>query len=309
MKFLLPILLATALATPSFAQTQYTLNIDAPASAAQWSGNTSLGVLKGNKNLNITGTVDVKLDSATAPFGGGEFNGGSIGTDPTEIYAYVENPLPFLPPLAKIWIRDLDLLLFSNHFSISSSGTYITDTWMYVNNGEIEVEALGSTTFTNLAGTTTDPVSVNGDFTESAGMVYLHNAINLYISNTISGISFDFSLVGDMYADAPVSNPPGMDLSITTLIAGASATFAVTNGNANAKAYVAYSVRGPGSTTIPGLGITLDIRNPKLLFSGNADSTGAISWSTTVPQFPGLTVWFQACGMGITSNVISQTIL
>ncbi len=308
MKLSLPIILVAALAAPSFAQTQYTLNVDSAASAAQWNGSTSLGALKGNKNLNITGNIAVALDNAVAPFGGAQFNGGSSGTNPTEIYAYVDNPLPFFPPLAKIWIRDLDLELHSDHFAVASNGTWATDTWMYVVGGEVEVEALGSTTITPLAGTLTDPSPVSGTFSESGGNVDLHSPIDTTISDVMAGLTYDFTIVGDIYASAP-AQPGGMDLAVTTLLAGASATFSVTNSNANDMTFVGYSLTGAGSTPIPSIGVTLDIDRPTLLFSGNSNGTGSVSWNTTVPPYPGLTVYFQACSAGVTSNVVTATVM
>jgi len=295
-------------ATPLAAQHQYSLNVDSPASAMTWDGTTSLGDLKGNKSLNATGTSALLLDNSSAPFGGGEFNGGHLGTNPATIYAWIPNILPFFPPLAEIWVKNLDMEARSPHFSIASSGNFSTDLTMTILSGEIEVQDLtGGTTITPLAGTVANPYTANGTITESGGQVHGHIPIDISISSSSGSISFSFSMVGDIYADADIQSS-GMNLASSVFIHGLQATFDVTGGTPNTGTYLAYSLRGLGSTSVNQLGITLDLDRAALAATGNSDSNGNESWSLRVPNMVGTQAWFQACQMGVTSNTITDSI-
>lgn len=292
-------------ATPLVAQHQYTLDVDSPASAMTWDGTTSLGDLNGNKNLNGTGTADILLDNLSAPFGGGLFNGGHMGTDPAVIYAKIPNPIPFFPPLAEIWVRNLDMEAHSPHFSIDAAGNFTTDITMIVLSGELEVhDALGGTTITPLAGTVADPYASSGTITESGGQIHGHIPVDIAISDSSGGISFSFTMTGDVYADADILSY-NMLLSSSALVFGSQATFDVTDGMANTGTYLAYSLRGLGSTPVNPLGVTLDLDRAGLAASGTSDANGDTSWSLTVPNMVGTQVWFQVCQLGLTSNTIT----
>ena len=76
--FLASAALALALAGSAAAQVQYNLDVDLNGSPATWDGDTNLGPLNGNKNLNFDGTLGLALGAATAPFGTAAYNGGDI---------------------------------------------------------------------------------------------------------------------------------------------------------------------------------------------------------------------------------------
>ncbi|MCH2113196.1 MAG: hypothetical protein MK213_10085 [Planctomycetes bacterium] len=308
----LPLLLSLTLglSVPALAQTQYTMDIDSPSSAMNWNGSTSLGTLKGNKNLNATGTTTVMVSNASSPFGTGEFTGGHMGTIPVEIYAYVDNPIPFLPPLAKIWIRNLDIGAYSPPFSIdATTGNFATNMSGYLHDGEVEVQALGTTLILPLAGTWADPYPVNGSVTETGGKINGHLPVNVSISDSAGGISFDFSMTGDVYASADISTT-NMVVSSGTLTAGQNGLIDVVGGNPNVPTYLVYSLRGLGSTPINALGIVLDILSPKLAATATSDANGDVSWTQFIPNgTTGVTVWIQACQMGLKSTNVEQEVI
>jgi len=102
----------------------------------------------------------------------------------------------------------------------------------------------------------------------------------------------------------------GMALAVGPLQGGQSGQFDVTSANPNELTYLAYSLRGLGSTYIPGLNVTLDLRSP--IQAGNArraDGNGSVSWTLPIPvNGSGRTVWFQAAQFENTSNVVETMI-
>ncbi len=102
----------------------------------------------------------------------------------------------------------------------------------------------------------------------------------------------------------------GMTLAVGPLNAGQNGQFDVTDANPNELTYLAYSLRGLGSTYVPGLNVTLDLRSP--VQAGTArrsDGSGSVSWTLPIPpNASGRTVWFQAAQFENKSNVVETTI-
>ncbi len=126
-------------------------------------------------------------------------------------------------------------------------------------------------------------------------------------SNGVVGTWNDFTLT--IYGHDSAGQ--GLTLSSPTLTAGASASFQVTNGTPSATTWMAYSLVGPGSFSIPSLGVTLGLSNPQQLGSAQtADSLGAATFPVTVPaNATGTSYWMQALQAGKVSNLISGTVL
>lgn len=101
-----------------------------------------------------------------------------------------------------------------------------------------------------------------------------------------------------------------MTLAVGPLNAGQNGQFDVTDANPNELTYLAYSIRGLGSTYVPGLNVTLDLRSP--VQAGNArraDGSGSVSWTLPIPpNASGRTVWFQAAQFENKSNVVEATV-
>lgn len=100
-----------------------------------------------------------------------------------------------------------------------------------------------------------------------------------------------------------------LDLSVTTLTAGAPSTLTATGGTPLDRVYFVYSVTGIGVTEVPPLGATLAIANPQLIGVDQADETGLATLTRTVPTgTSGIRVWLQAAVVGNTSNVLPREI-
>jgi len=101
------------------------------------------------------------------------------------------------------------------------------------------------------------------------------------------------------------------ELTVGTLRQGEKTTFKLVGGQPSAKPIVVYSLKGLGSTNVPQLGITLDLKQPKQLrVPNNADGDGVTEWSVTVPaKAPVGPVFFQAVKYGSVSNVVEAEIL
>lgn len=98
-------------------------------------------------------------------------------------------------------------------------------------------------------------------------------------------------------------------LEVSDLVGGQEAVFTVNGATPNLTQYIVYSLRGPGSTFIPKLNVTLDLRSPALLSSGTADANGDFATSINVPRAAsGRTVWFQGAEQDRTTNSLSEIV-
>jgi len=116
----------------------------------------------------------------------------------------------------------------------------------------------------------------------------------------------------------PFSPPPSSpteptvyELEVGTIRQAEKATFRLIGGEPLAKPIVVYSLKGLGSTDVPQLGVTLDLKQPtQLSVPTNADDKGATEWSVRVPtNAPIGPVFFQALKFGSVSNVVEAQIL
>lgn len=106
-----------------------------------------------------------------------------------------------------------------------------------------------------------------------------------------------------------VSGNTAYSLTVDNLVGGADAVFTITHATPNRNQYIAYGLRGLGSTFIPQLNVTLDLRQPVLLTSGRADPNGDFAAIVHVPSAAtGHTVWFQGAEANRTTPVISGVV-
>ncbi|MBL1218387.1 MAG: hypothetical protein D8M59_12935 [Planctomycetes bacterium] len=103
---------------------------------------------------------------------------------------------------------------------------------------------------------------------------------------------------------------PVLEVSPTPLVAGEYASFGCTGMTPNTQTFLAYSLRGPGSTYVPPLDITLDLKQPAQAGEATlSDSTGTAGWRIRVPNAgAGREVWFQACQYQVKSNVVATSV-
>jgi len=101
-----------------------------------------------------------------------------------------------------------------------------------------------------------------------------------------------------------------LTISPDPLIAGRIGVFSVIDAYANTDTYLAYSLRGVGSTYIPYLDITLDINQP--IQACDAIETyinGKAQWYLSIPtSAAGVDVWFQACQYDLATNVVETRV-
>jgi hypothetical protein len=88
------------------------------------------------------------------------------------------------------------------------------------------------------------------------------------------------------------------------------AKFEVRFGAPNTTTWMAYSLQGPGSTTIAPLGVTLGIANARQLAPPlQTDAVGYTKWEMPVPSTAqGVTLWFQGLQAGRTTNLVMTTV-
>lgn len=105
-------------------------------------------------------------------------------------------------------------------------------------------------------------------------------------------------------------SPTQLDLSVTPLVHGTVALADVSFGLPLQATWLAYSLAGPGSTSIPGLGIVLNLQAPQAYGQmQRTDVFGATQWAIGVPAgATGVSYWLQAMQAGLVSNVVAGVI-
>jgi len=133
-------------------------------------------------------------------------------------------------------------------------------------------------------------------------------------NNAVVGANFDDNANGNDAGSAYLFNvaPQCASLAVSPepLIAGQDGTFTVTDAKPSEGTYLAYSLKGVGSTFVPTLNITLDLKQPQQ--AGNTqstDATGFVEWVLAIPSAAaGRNLWFQAAQFELKSNVIATSV-
>jgi len=150
------------------------------------------------------------------------------------------------------------------------------------------------------------------NYTNGAPTVYSNADLSLLTNCGKATPAFTGSTFADRMWNGTIyyDTAGGPNLDVSPLTAGQTGTFTFTGGAPNTNAYLAYSVVGLGSTTVPFLNVVLDIANPKQA-GGTlvSDPSGTTIWNLPIPNKPGVNVWLQAVQYGITTNVVATTIL
>ena len=106
-----------------------------------------------------------------------------------------------------------------------------------------------------------------------------------------------------------IDTEQSMVLAVGEVVRGQTAFFDVSGSTKNGRVFLVYSLGGFGSTNVPGLGVTIDLKRPKLGTSGFADGSGRIEFAIKVPSgVPAVPIWFQAAENRNTSNVVETMI-
>ncbi|MBL8861013.1 MAG: hypothetical protein JNK02_03295 [Planctomycetes bacterium] len=208
MKHLIPLAAAAAFLVPvASAQATYVYDLVQPSSNFSWSGTSTLGNIVGNPSnqFQLAGTVnlDLVLQPGSQPYSSGAFNGGAAAAVP-DLRGRINNPLPFLPPLATIEVNGLVLSPTSPTFAVGAGGVFQADVTLTALAGTLVVTPLGgSATSTNLAGSSSNPTSANGALTLVGGSLRLNMPVSssFPFSDPTSGASGTITVTGTVVAE------------------------------------------------------------------------------------------------------------
>jgi hypothetical protein len=297
------------LTTPLAAQqVQFSSDLDQQNNVVSWTVTTSIG----NVNLSPTtfrigGTLELKLDSASAPFTGGSLNGSMAFTDPSALNGSIPNPIPFLPPLATFKIQDMEFHLAAPSFSIDPSGNFTALMILTSTAGTNTMGGLFGSGTEPIAGIESLPTPVSGNVSQSGSTINFHLDLNIVLTmdDPSTGITTDLTFVGplDSFVDTSTANSLHIDMPMPAL-AGTQINVAFSNAAPNSTVYLAGSLAGRGSFSVPQLGVVLDLAAPLQAGVAQASANGSGLFQVSVPNtLIGRSIWGQALQPGNTSNV------
>jgi hypothetical protein len=192
--------------------TPFTYTVNQTQSNFTWSGTSTLGAIVGNPSnqFQMAGTAAL-LQAAALPLPAGTaaFNGGDVFTVP-DLHGKINNPLPFLPPLATIDVLGLHLSATSPAFSVDGAGNFSASVTLTALAGTLVVTPFGSgPTNTNLAGQVSTPTPVGGTLVASGTSFALAAPINTSFpfSDPVSGASGSITLLGTLRANWTAAPP------------------------------------------------------------------------------------------------------
>jgi hypothetical protein len=204
------ILASSLFAAAASAQTTYVFDIMQPSSNFTWTGTSTLGDIVGNPSnmFQLAGTtnLDLALQAGAQPFATGAFSGGAAAAVP-DIHGRINNPLPFLPPLATIDLNGLVLSPTTPPFTVGAGGAFTGSVTLTALAGTLVVTPLGSgPTSTPLAGNSSTPAALNGTLTLLSGALRLNAPVNasFAFSDPGSGASGMITVVGTLVAQYPL---------------------------------------------------------------------------------------------------------
>jgi hypothetical protein len=197
-------------ATAASAQSTFTFDLVQSSSNFTWSGTSTLGNIVGNPStqFQLAGTtnLDLLLQSGAQPYATGAFSGGVAAAVP-DLHGRINNPLPFLPPLATIDVLGLVLSPSSPTFNVGAGGAFSGSVTLTALSGTLVVDPLsGTTTNTDLTGSASAPAAMNGTLTLSGGALRLNAPVSstFAFSDPGTGASGSITVVGTVVAQYPL---------------------------------------------------------------------------------------------------------
>jgi hypothetical protein len=193
------------LATLASAQTNYNFTINGSQSNFTWTGTSSLGAIVGNPSnqFRLEGGVLVTTGAtAGTPDLVGIVSGNALVTP--DIRGRINNPLPFLPPLATIDITGLTLSPSAPPVAVAAGGAFTGALTLTATTGTFTVTPLGGTpTTTSLVGAVSTPQVTNGTIVRNGALLQLSTPINttFAFSDPTSGATGSITVVGTMRAE------------------------------------------------------------------------------------------------------------
>ena len=206
MRFLSKPLASLVLASLAAAQAEVVFVVDQPQSNFNWSGTTTLGNIVGNPStaFQASGTSGMRLyPLASDPIDQADFPGsGDVAVVP-DLHGKINNPIPFLPPLALIDILNLHLSFSAPAFAVQPNGVFTAQMTVTALSGTMNVTPLvGSPSSNNLTGLMSSPQAQNGTLTQSGTALLLVVPIDstFPFSDPNSGVSGSIRILGTLRA-------------------------------------------------------------------------------------------------------------
>jgi len=204
---ILALLLVCGSAPLALAQVPFVLPIDQAASNFTWSGTSSLGPIVGNPStaFQMAGHTALALTTIPGSFtiNAVSFSGGDAFTVP-DLHGRINNPLPFLPPLATIDVLGMHLSVDAPLATVDALGNFTATVTVTALAGSLVVTPLlGSQSTAPLAGNSSAPAPQAGTIVYSAGVLQLVIPINnqFQFSDPTSGTSGSITVTGTLHAD------------------------------------------------------------------------------------------------------------
>jgi len=202
--------------------------------------------------------------------------------------------------------------LISPTFAIDDTGWVGFAAWLYSASGNpdvlsAEISNNDGATWTQIAefedaDTWREHQAVITDFITPTQTMKMRFVVSDNPDDSRTEACVDAFQVIDLYCDR-------MGLDVDPLYAGADATMTATDATPGQTVYFVYSLDGLGSYYVSGLGITLNLDDPRLADSAVADGAGNAEIQVSVPgNAGGVTVWLQAAEDGRKSVVVNTTI-
>jgi hypothetical protein len=205
-RVLVQVFSSLALAGAASAQAEFVFSIAQSQSDFTWSGTSTLGAIVGNPSnqFEIGGTTRLEL-SPLGPdaIASGRFTDGGDAFATPDLHGKINNPFPFLPPLATIDVLGLHLKVGSPSFAIAGNGAFSADATITAISGTLVVTPLGgSPSQTALAGLMSTPQPQAGTVTQSGATLDLTIPIHSVFpfSDPGTGASGSITLTGTLLA-------------------------------------------------------------------------------------------------------------
>lgn len=279
-----------------------------------------------NRRNNGNNTFGIDLNRNWSYEWGGVGSSGNPGSD---LY---RGPAPFSEPETAA-VRDflLDRPWIIRHVDIHSYGQYVLYPWAFTTALTIEGAAFPNfagqiaNAITSVHGTAYQPGQWYSRLYPSSGVmqdyVYAERAAWSFTYELRDTGRFGFILPADQIIPTAEEIFAGalelttadfetrMLLESTDLTRGDSATLRAHRGQPGSRTYFVYTFDGYGSTPVPALNITLNLNQPVLVGSAQADADGLATLTRTIPNnAPPTDILLQAAQRNKRSSVVERTI-
>jgi hypothetical protein len=196
-----------ALCARAVAQVDFDFTISQSTSNFSWSGTSSLGAIVGNPSNTFQFQGDTHMTlapSGATPIASGDFPGLGDAKAVPDLHGKINNPIPFLPPLATIDVTNLHLKVTAPTFAIAPAGTFSATVTLTAIAGTLTVTPLGSSASnTDLTGQMSTPTAFNGTVTKTGNNLHLTLPVNstFLFNDPTTGASGTINVTGTVNAD------------------------------------------------------------------------------------------------------------